>query len=200
MILGSTRTGVAPPRPVNLGKRVGVTVDVIDPLVEDLPLMQQPHFAYTKAAVPPSLDALASRLSAADGTPEYNHAPSPALLNLLNHFGSSLFSFKPSGIVSYSAGQWGGTRAAHALRPTLSELGALPVSAMVHVPKAASVFAEDGTTVAQEDQARWDAYAGRTLSQLEWWAGAAKEHRALADPLAVSPPLRSTPAQRNAPA
>ena len=39
-------------------------------------------------------------------TPEYNHAPSPALLNTLNHFGSSLFSFKPSAIVSYSQGQW----------------------------------------------------------------------------------------------
>jgi len=35
-------------------------------------------------------------------TPEYNHAPGPALLNLLDHFGSSTFSFKPSVIVSYS--------------------------------------------------------------------------------------------------
>lgn len=34
--------------------------------------------------------------------------------------GSSIFSLKPSAIVSYSAGQWGGTRAAMALRPILS--------------------------------------------------------------------------------
>ena len=41
-----------------------------------------------------------------------------ALLNLLDHFGGSLFAFKPSAIVSYSAGQGGGTRAAHALLHT----------------------------------------------------------------------------------
>jgi chromate reductase len=34
-------------------------------------------------------------------------------------------------IVTYSGGQWGGTRAAVALRSTLSELGCLPVSAMM---------------------------------------------------------------------
>ena len=68
---------------------------------------------------------------------------SPALLHVLNHFGSSLFSFKPSLIVSYSAGQWGGVRAANALRPILSALGALPVSAMIHVPKAGEAFDED---------------------------------------------------------
>merc|ERR1739842_289582 len=31
---------------------------------------------------------------------------SPALLNILNHFGSSVFSYKPSAIVGYSMGQW----------------------------------------------------------------------------------------------
>ena len=36
----------------------------------------------------------------------------------------------------YFQGQWGGTRAAAGLRPVLSELGCLPVSAMVHVPSA----------------------------------------------------------------
>lgn len=214
MILGSTRVGSAPPSPVNLGRRVGLlieravlarghTVDVIDPIVEDLPLLQQPHFAYSKSTVPPTLATLADRLAAADGylmvTPEYNHAPSPALLNLLNHFGSSIFSFKPSGIISYSAGQWGGTRAAHALRPTLSELGCLPVSAMVHVPKAQAVLQPDGRTIVASEQQRWDEYAGRTLSQLQWWAAAAKTHTEQVDPRTSSPALTTNPAQRNAP-
>jgi hypothetical protein len=47
---------------------------------------------------------------------------------------------KPSLIVTYSAGQWGGARAAVAMRPFLSELGCLPGSAMVHVPEAHTVF------------------------------------------------------------
>ncbi len=52
------------------------------------------------------------RLKSADAyvmcTPEYSLAPSAALFNLLSHFGSSVFGFKPSAIASYSAGQWGG--------------------------------------------------------------------------------------------
>ena len=65
-------------------------------------------------------------------TPEYNHSASPALLNILNHFGSSIFSFKPSAIISYSAGQWGGVRAAHSLRAPLSEVRIVTISTNVH--------------------------------------------------------------------
>lgn len=122
-------------------------------------------------------------------------------LLLQNHFGSSIFSFKPSAIVSYSAGQWGGTRAAHSLRAILSELGCLPVSAMVHVPKAQEVFDDRGSILKGVDAERWRGYMARTWSQLEWWGEAAKTHRRTVDPLArsMSPPLVTSPAQRNAP-
>ena len=209
LILGSTRTQGPP---LHLGARVGLwlrrvleqrghVVDTVDPVLEALPLLRQPHFTYAPGKAPGNLDALAERLAAADCyvmcTPEYNHAPSPALLNILNHFGSSIFSYKPSAIASYSAGQWGGTRAAHALRPTLSELGCLPVSAMVHVPKAGEVFMADGTPKPAQDAERWEQYAGRTFAQLEWWAMAAHHQRTTqGDPTTT---LRSTPAQRDAP-
>ncbi|KAH8044485.1 hypothetical protein JL722_14669 [Aureococcus anophagefferens] len=130
-------------------------------------------------------------------TPSTITAPSPALLHVLNHFGSSLFSFKPSLIVSYSAGQWGGVRAANALRPILSELGALPVSAMIHVPKAGEAFDEDGAP--REDADRWAQYADRGVAQLEWWATAAREHRSKVDPTTGSPAFTASPSQRNAP-
>ena len=209
VMLGLTRT-LGPPYPANVGSRIGKFVagkledrghyvDIVDPIAERLPLLEKPHFAYGKA--PPNLDALAQRLSDADCyamlTPEYNHAPSPALLNLLNHFGSSIFSFKPSLIVSYSMGQWGGTRAAHALRPVLSELGCLPVSAMIHVPEAHTHFDADGIPLHDTD--RWTTYAHRGLSQLEWWATAAKQHKLLVDPLKASPAFQTSPSQRNAP-
>ncbi|EOD35847.1 hypothetical protein EMIHUDRAFT_362861 [Emiliania huxleyi CCMP1516] len=132
-------------------------------------------------------------------TPEYNHAPSPALVNILNHFGSSVFSFKPSAIVSYSQGQWGGCRAAVGLRPILSELGCLPVSAMVHVPRAHQVLDETGTpTGGAKEAERWHGYAHRTWSQLQWWGTAAKLHKQSNDPFAASPAFLSDPAQRNA--
>jgi NAD(P)H-dependent FMN reductase len=82
----------------------GHSVDVVDPVVEKLLVLTRPHFAYPAGESPH--EALASRLAAAQAyvmvTPEYNHAPGPALLNLLDHFGSSTFAFKPSLIVSYS--------------------------------------------------------------------------------------------------
>ena len=207
LLLGSTR--VEGP-PTHLGQRVGFFLtnvirarghecDVIDPVVEDLPMLRRPHFTYRKA--PQDLENLSIRLKAADAyvmcTPEYNHAPSPALLNILNHFGASIFSFKPSAIATYSAGQWGGCRAAHGLRPVLSELGCLPVSAMVHMPRAQDAFDPDGLPLGDKD--RWASYTGRTLSQLEWWGEAAKHQHSISDPHQTSPVLRSSPSQRNAP-
>ena len=212
VITGSTRTE-GPPRPI-LGPRVAryicsslesrghVVSAVLDP--SSLLLLEKPHFAYSKRQVPPKLQEMADALEAADCyvaiTPEYNHAPSPGLINILNHFVSSLFSFKPSAIVSYSAGQWGGTRAAHALRPILSELGCLPVSAMIHVPQAQDVFDEQGNfIVVGDEQQQWDAYTDRCLSQLEWWGEAARQHKQRVDPFQVSPAFTKSPTQRNAP-
>ncbi|HAD49098.1 MAG TPA: NADPH-dependent oxidoreductase, partial [Idiomarina sp.] len=101
-----------------------------------------------------------------------------ALANLLNHFGASLYSYKPSAIVTYSAGQWGGARAAVNMRTFLSELGCLPVSAMIHVPKAQTVFEENGKFNQDlKDTERWVHYFGRTLNQLFWWAEAAQKQR-----------------------
>lgn len=212
LLTGTSRTD-GPPRPI-LGPRVaafvqdslerrGNTVSVIDPREIDLGLLQKPHFSYASSQVPPVLANLHEILKAADAyvtvTPEYNHAPSPSLLNILNHFGSSIFSFKPSAIVSYSAGQWGGTRAAHSLRPILSELGCIPVSAMIHIPQAQDVLGDDGKVLPDQDQKHWESYTDRCLSQLEWWGQAAKEQRAKVDPSAASPAFRSNPSQRNAP-
>ncbi len=125
---------------------------------------------------------------------------SPALAHLLNHFGSSLFSFKPSAIVTYSAGQWGGARAAVSMRTFLSELGCLPVSAMVHLPCAQDVFDETGRTINPDDQAQWDDYLYRTLAQLVWWAQASQQQREQVDPLTISKAFKDSPSQRNAPA
>lgn len=164
-------------------------------------LLEKPEFAYLRKDVPEKLKNFKNIFDEADAyvciTPEYNHAPSPELVNVLNHFGSSVFSFKPSAIVSYSAGQWGGTRAAIALRPILSELGALPVSAMIHIPSAQDALDDDGKPL--EDPKRWQDYCGRCFSQLEWWAQAARQHKEVADPFAESKPFQSSPSQRNAP-
>ena len=177
--------------------------ELIDPLEFDLDPIFKPHFSYLKSKVPLQLQALADKIKQADGyimvSPEYNHSMSPALAHLLNHFGSSLFSYKPSAIVTYSAGQWGGVRAAVGMRVFLSELGCLPVSAMVHVPKANEVFAEDGSFFASVDSAAWSDYLGRACTQLEWWASAARLQRRKADPHKLVRDFKRDPSQRNAP-
>lgn len=212
VFLGSTRNST-PPSPARLGERVAkacerllaslphTTAEIIDPLTLNLSDPFKPHFAYAKADVPEDLAELADKIAAADGyvmvSPEYNHSISPALSHLLNHFGASLFAFKPSAIVTYSMGQWGGVRAAVAMRSFLSELGCLPVSAMVHVPKAQEALNEDGQF--EQEQARWENYFGRTLGQLMWWAEAAASYKQQVDPARVSPAFKTAPSQRNAP-
>lgn len=210
VFLGSSRTST-PPRPARLGARVaarcvadlqhtGVEVELIDPLEFALPAEFKPHFSYAAAHAPEDLAALAAKIEAADGfvmvSPEYNHSMSPTLMHLLNHFGSSLFSFKPSAIVTYSAGQWGGARAAVNMRTFLSELGCLPVSAMIHVPRAQDVLNEDGTYISTQDTEKWTGYLGRTFSQLLWWAEAAAQNRAHSQP---GEAFVKNPSQRNAP-
>lgn len=213
VFLGSARDST-PPRPARLGLRVarrcekhlldsGHSVELIDPLSIEFPAVFKPHFAYTKSQAPEALDLLAKKVDAADGyvmvSPEYNHSMSPALAHLLNHFGSSLFSYKPSAIVTYSAGQWGGARAAVGMRTFLSELGCLPVSAMIHLPKAQDILTEEGDFSEDVDAEAWTGYLGRTLAQLEWWAAATQAQRAAAGIPGAAPAFDRHPSQRNAP-
>ena len=215
VFLGTVRDST-PPKPARLGLRVlkaclaclntryiGHEVEFVDALDYPLDSVFKPHFAYQKGKAPSSLNALAERIESSDGfimiSPEYNHSMSPALMNLLNHFGSSLFSYKPSAIVTYSAGQWGGMRAAIGMRTFLSELGCLPVSAMVHIPKAQEAFAEDGSLILEEEQDSWFNYFDRSFSQLEWWAQASKQHRAEINPHGKIMDFKSNPSERNAP-
>lgn len=213
IFLGSARTST-PPRPMRLGERVVKAclwlsqqaeneVEIIDPLDYDFGPVFKPQFSYAEGCAPADLDLLAKKISAADGyimvSPEYNHSMSPALAHMLNHFGSSLFAFKPSAIVTYSAGQWGGVRAATGMRVFLSELGCLPVSAMVHIPKAHEVLASDGTFLSDAEKSRWMQYIGRTLEQLDWWAGAARVKKQATGVEGLSPAFTREASQRNAP-
>lgn len=213
VFLGSARDS-SPPKPARLGQRVAraclsyvkstnAAATLIDPLDYDFGKIFKPHFSFPAGKSPAPMQELATAIEGADGyvlvSPEYNHSMSPALAHLLNHFGSSLFSYKPSVIVTYSAGQWGGVRAAIGMRAFLSELGCLPVSAMVHIPKAQEVFDEDGGYLHATDAQAWAAYTGRAFDQLLWWASAAKSQRAVTAAGTMPAAFKKDPSQRNAP-
>lgn len=215
LFLGSVRDST-PPRPARLGLGVcnallnafaarcpGHKIELIDAL--DIPLepVFKPHFSYPENRAPEALNQLAGKIAAADGyimlSPEYNHSMSPALANLLNHFGSSLYAYKPSVIATYSAGQWGGMRAAVNMRTFLAELGCLPVSAMIHVATVQDHFAQDGSPLDGVDEGRWFDYFGRAFEQLIWWSAAARQQRERTDPHGRIGDFVRDPSQRNAP-
>ncbi|MBD3653203.1 NADPH-dependent FMN reductase [Kangiella sp.] len=215
LFLGTVREST-PPKPARLGLRVARAclmhleafqseheVELIDPMDYDLSAPFKPHFSYANGQAPKQLDELAEKIKQADAyimvSPEYNHTMSPALSHLLNYFGSSLFSYKPSVIVTYSAGQWGGVRAAMSMRGILSELGCLPVSAMTNIPKAQEVFNEDGSFQEGQNIERWHNYLARGFLQLEWWAQATRQHREEINPDQVIRAFKKDPSQRNAP-
>ena len=217
LFLGTSRDS-SPPRPKRLGLRVAkaclqhiesqrfksqdndLEIELVDVLDYPLESVFKPHFAYAKGRAPAKLEALAEKIKTADGyimvSPEYNHSMSPALANLLNHFGSSLFSYKPSIIMTYSAGQWGGARAAVNMRTYLAELGCLPVSAMIHIPKAQKVFTQEGSYEINQNETEWESYFERGFSQLIWWTEACKLQREKQNP---NDSFVRDPSQRNAP-
>jgi NAD(P)H-dependent FMN reductase len=142
-----------------------------------LPLLDRMYKEYPRGGAPEVLERLAALYREVDGfvvvSGEYNHGVPPALKNLLDHFLEEYF-WRPSAIVCYSAGPFGGVRAAMQLRMTLAELGMASIPSLFPIPKVQDAFDEEG-------RARDPAYerrVGRFLGELEWHARALKEARA----------------------
>ena len=105
-------------------------------------------------------------------TGEYNHSVPPALTNLLDHFLEE-YLFRPSAIVSYSGGQFGGVRAAVHLQAILCELGMPSIASTFPVPRVSAAFDEQGQELTPGAGRRFDRFA----AELEWYAEALKRQR-----------------------
>jgi NAD(P)H-dependent FMN reductase len=154
----------------------GHDVSFIDAKALDLPLLDRMYKEYPKGTAPETLETLAATYRRADAfvvvTGEYNHGIPPALSNLLDHFLEEYF-FRPSAIVSYSAGAFGGVRAAVHLQAMLCELGMPSISSTFPVPKVSSAFDEAGGEIAPGAGRRFERFA----TELEWYAEALKRQR-----------------------
>jgi NAD(P)H-dependent FMN reductase len=161
---------------VNACRARGHQVDLIDPLDFELPLLDRMYKEYKPEAAPDVLQRMAQLIVPADAyiivSGEYNHGVPPALSNLLDHFLEEYF-WKPSAIVCYSAGSFGGVRAAMALRCMLAEMGMSSIPSLFPVPKVQSAFSEDGAP----SDSGWDQRAAKFISELEWYARAMKRER-----------------------
>jgi NAD(P)H-dependent FMN reductase len=155
----------------------GHRATLVDPAEEKLPLLDRMYKEYPPDQRPENLERLATRIREADAfiivSGEYNHSIPPALSNLLDHFLEEYF-WRPSGIVCYSAGGFGGVRAAMQLRAMLCELGTPSIPSLLPIPRVQDAFADDGRPHDQDYHRR----AARFLDELEWYANALKAARA----------------------
>jgi NAD(P)H-dependent FMN reductase len=155
----------------------GHRATLVDPAEEKLPLLDRMYKEYPPDQRPEALERLATRIRQADAfiivSGEYNHSIPPALSNLLDHFLEEYF-WRPSGIVCYSAGAFGGVRAAMQLRAMLCELGTPSIPSLLPVPSVQDAFDDEGHPRDPEYPRR----AARFLDELEWYANALKAARA----------------------
>lgn len=137
-------------RPGRLGRSIGewvhgcvnarsdVTARLVDIADFDLPMFDEARHPRLGDYEHAHTKRWAKSVAAADGfafvAPEYNHGPTPALVNALSFLGPE-WSMKPAGFVSYG-GRSGGLRAAQLTKPILSALKMFPSKNGVAIPMA----------------------------------------------------------------
>lgn len=181
LIFGSVRSDRRGIRAVRYLERAlserGHAVTTVDPVDYPLPLLDKMYKEYPQGLAPQPLERLAEIYRTADAfvivTGEYNHSMPPALMNLLDHFLEEYF-WRPSAIVSYSAGMFGGVRAAVQLRAPLCEMGMPSIPSLLPIPRVQAAFDEAGVPADPDGMAR---RFNRFATELEWYAEALREHR-----------------------
>jgi len=152
------------------------SVTLIDSQQYNLPLLDRMHKEYEAGSAPSDMAAISEALESADGfiivSAEYNHSIPAALKNLLDHFQSE-YLYKPSGIVTYSAGPFGGVRALVNLRAILAELGTPSIPSAFPISQVHSAFDDDGNALNEAYEKR----IGKFLDEYEWYADALRRKR-----------------------
>jgi NAD(P)H-dependent FMN reductase len=158
----------------------GADVELIDAKVVGLPILDRMYKEYPRGSAPEALEALASKIRAADAfvfvTGEYNWGVQPGLKNLTDHFLEEWF-WRPAALASYSAGRFAGARAALQWHGTLSEMGMIVISSTLAVGPIAQALTAEGKSLGDAGRAL-DAAFPRFADDLFWWAEAAKMQRA----------------------
>jgi NAD(P)H-dependent FMN reductase len=154
----------------------GHDITLIDPDHYELPFLNLMYKEYAPGTAPEAMEAVGQALKKADGfvivSAEYNHSEPAALKNLLDHFQVE-YLYKPSGIVTYSAGPFGGVRALVTLRAILAELGTPSIPSSFPISQVGSAFDEQGN--ANDDA--YDRRIVKFLDEFEWYANALKRAR-----------------------
>jgi len=154
----------------------GHDVSLLDSEEQQLPLLDLMYKEYDAGDAPAAMASIAEALTKADGfiivSAEYNHSIPAALKNLLDHFQTE-YLYKPSGIVTYSAGPFGGVRGLANLRTILAELGTPSIPSAFPVSQIFKAFDDDGNALDEAYELR----VVKFLDEYEWYANAMKAAR-----------------------
>jgi len=156
-------------------EKKGHKTTLLDPMELKIPMLNKMHKEYEGEA-PEDLEKIHTILEESDGfiivAAEYNHSVPPALKNLLDHFQSE-YLYKCAGIVSYSAGPFGGVRMAPHLRAILGELGMITCPTMFAVSGVQNVVDKEGKLLDE----KYDKRVSKFLDELDWYSDALKRKR-----------------------
>ena len=154
----------------------GHDVTLIDCEEHELPLLDRMYKEFDPGDAPAAMENIAEAFRNADGfvivSAEYNHSIPAALKNLLDHFQKE-YLYKPSALVTYSAGPFGGVRGLANLRTIMAELGASSIPSAFPISQVQNAFDDDGTV----RDTPYDERVVRFLDEYEWYANALKAAR-----------------------
>ena len=130
---------------------------------------------YKEGKAPKNIQKLHDIFQKSDGyvivTGEYNHGVPPALKNIMDYFMKEYF-FKPSAIVSYSNGNFGGVRAMMSWRAILPEIGTPSIPSTFPISKVQE-FDDEGNP----KEEFYNQNVRRFLDEFEWYVDALKAAR-----------------------
>lgn len=158
-----------------LEKRGHDTV-IIDPLNRPLPLLNKMFIEYSTGEAPEVLQWAHDALSSSDGfilvSGEYNHSIPPTFKNVIDHYQKE-YHYKPSALVTYSAGPFAGVRVMPHLRAITGELGMPSIPTTLPISRIKDAIDENGVLLDTAYERRTE----RFLTEFDWYLEAFKEQR-----------------------
>jgi len=180
IIVGSTRrerqsVKVARFVLARLQQRKGVETELLDLLEYNFPIMEER--LHRRDDPPPGLKEYGEKIGRADSliivTPEYNNGYPGVLKNALDYLLPE-YERKPIGIVTVSAGGYGGITCLAQLRLVTIGMGAFPIPENLAVSRVQDSFNEDGTPNDSGYEKRGAAF----LDEVLWFTEAIVDRKA----------------------
>jgi len=152
-----------------LQQRAGVTTELLDLLEYNFPIMEER--LHRRDDPPPRLKEFGDKIGRADSliivSPEYNNGYPGVLKNALDYLLPE-YERKPVGIVTVSAGGYGGITCLAQLRLVTIGMGAFPIPENLSVSRVHDTFQGDGTP----NDVAYEKRAAAFLDEVLWFTEA----------------------------